>query len=112
MSENKRDYIRLTKSLYENKFLSDKIFSNVTSTFSENEKINKQLEKLIRKKNIHCKKCGGDLIFKGRGRYTCSNCSEDTYDDFGTVCLYLDAHGPATRIEIAKATGIPESKIT
>ena len=112
MSENKRSYTRLTKNLYGSREPLDPIYNNAVAAFSENKKINNQLEKLIRKENTHCNKCGGELVFKGRGRYTCDKCNEDTYDEFGTVCLYLDAHGPATKIEIAAATGIPESKIT
>lgn len=73
--------------------------------------IEEGLQQLLNRKFIQCDKCKGILQFKGRGAYECKKCGNVVYDDFGKVALYLESHGPASKIEIARATGVNESVV-
>ena len=53
-----------------------------------------------------CEKCGGRLKSVRSGEYRCEKCGATEYDDFGKIRLFLDEHGPASKEEIALATGV------
>ena len=108
MQEYERKYTRLTKCTDKNRSRLDPVKGMKVPAFQEKKNEVNRLEKLLRKEIVRCDSCGGPVIHKGRGRYTCERCKKDSYDDFGKVCLYLDANGPATKYEIAAATGVPE----
>lgn len=116
MQESERKYSRLTKCTDKNRSRLDPVKGTKVPVYQApyQGKTNEGngLEKLLRKEIVCCDYCGGPVILKGRGRYTCERCKKDTYDDFGKVYLYLDTHGPATKYEIAAATGVPERKVT
>lgn len=115
MQENERKYAKLTK--FNSKDTSgpttvkDTTVSSYQAPYQGKKNEGNGLEKLLRKETVRCDYCGGPVILVGRGRYTCEKCKKDTYDDFGKVYLYLDTHGPATKYEIAAATGVPERKV-
>lgn len=73
--------------------------------------IEEGLQQLLNQKYVQCDKCNGILQFKGRGAYECRKCGNLIYDDFGKVAHYLDSHGPSSKSEIAKATGVKESVV-
>ena len=112
MQEYERKYTRLTKCTDKNRSRLDPVKGMKVPAFQEKKNDVNGLEKLLRKEIVRCDNCGGSVIFKGRGRYTCERCKKDSYDDFGKVCLYLDTYGPATKYEIAAATGVPEHKVS
>ena len=116
MQENERKYARLTKCTDANRSRLDPVKGTKVPAYQAAYQGKKNevngLEKLLRKEIVRCDYCGGPVILKGRGRYTCEKCKKDSYDDFGKVCLYLDANGPATKYEIAAATGVPEYKVS
>lgn len=74
------------------------------------------IEKLISSninKPIRCEKCGSmKITYKGVGEYMCSECRFIMYDDYGIVRNYIESHPGSTQADVAKATGIPKSKIT
>ena len=111
MPEYERKYSRLTKCTDENRSRLDPVKGTRVPAFQGKKTDVNGLEKLLRKEIVRCDYCGGPVILKGRGRYTCEKCKKDSYDDFGKVCLYLETHGPATKYEIAAATGVPERKV-
>ena len=111
MPEYERKYSRLTKCTDENRSRLDPVKGTRVPAFQGKKNEVNGLEKLLRKEIVRCDYCGGPVILKGRGRYTCEKCKKDSYDDFGKVCLYLETHGPATKYEIAAATGVPERKV-
>lgn len=116
MQEYERKYSRLTKCTDENRSRLDPVKGMKVPAYQATSQEKKNdvngLEKLLRKEIVRCDYCGGPVIRKARGRYTCERCKKDSYDDFGKVCLYLDANGPATKYEIAAATGVPEYKVS
>ena len=116
MREYERNYTRLTKCTDENRSRLDPVKGMKVPAYQATSQEKKNdvngLKKLLRKEIVRCDSCGGPVIHKGRGRYTCERCKKDSYDDFGKVCLYLDANGPATKYEIAAATGVPEYKVS
>ena len=111
MQGYERNYSRLTKCTDKNRSRLDPVKGMKVPEYQGEKKEVNGLEKLLRKEIVCCDYCGGPVIMKSRGRYTCERCKKDTYDDFGKVCLYLDTNGPATKYEIAAATGVPERKV-
>lgn len=111
MYERDRSFVRMTKVQKKDRKPLDLIGSNEEPAAKKNGVTEEQLQKLIRTKYTQCEKCGGMLQFYGRGQYICKRCGESVYDDFGKVSLFLDTHGPATKHEIALATGIEEIKV-
>ena len=112
MQEYERKYTRLTKCTDEKRSRLDPVKGMKVPASQEMKNDVNGLEKLLRKEIVRCDYCGGTVIRGGRGRYTCERCKNVSYDDFGKVCLYLDTNGPATKHEIAAATGVPESKVS
>ena len=112
MQKYERNYTRMTKCTDDKRSMLDPVKGREVPVFREKKNDVNQWEKLIRKEVVRCEYCGGPLRMKGRGRYTCETCAKDTYDDFGKVCLYLDTNGPATKYEIAAATGVSEQKVS
>ena len=111
MPEYERKYSRLTKCTDENRSRLDPVKGTRVPAFQGKKNEVNGLEKLLRKEIVRCDYCGGPVIRKARGRYACERWKKDSYDDFGKVCLYLDTNGPATKYEIATATGVPERKV-
>ena len=112
MREYERNYTRLTKCTDENRSRLDPVKGMKVPEFPEKKNNVNGLEKLLRKEIVRCEYCGGTVISGSRGRYICERCKKVSYDDFGKVCLFLDTNGPATKFEIAAATGVPESKVS
>lgn len=69
------------------------------------------LEKLAFDHPGQCDVCGGDLEYKGIGRYQCMECGRELLDDYGKIKKYFEKHGPAPVSQIAKDTGISRDKI-
>ena len=67
----------------------------------------------LRKGNlkIKCEKCGAPLKSIRSGEYQCIECGAIEYDEFGKVRKYLDEHGPASKEEIIKATGVRKAVV-
>ena len=55
---------------------------------------------------VICEQCGGELRQISLGIYHCVECGKEHFDDYQTVRNYLEKAGPATAMEIAKATGV------
>ena len=60
---------------------------------------------------VVCSKCSASLYYKGSGRYECSECKHNEYDDFGKVKLFIDEHGPSNASLISKETGVSMEKL-
>ncbi len=74
--------------------------------------VEKKKEFLFEDMPRQCTKCGGKYVFQGCGRYTCENCGDEIYDDFGKIRAFLDEHGPSPAVVISEGTGVPILKIT
>lgn len=64
-------------------------------------------ELILERKPILCKKCKGKMLYQGVGLYTCRDCEEEVYDDFGKMRLYLEENAAPTAVEISKILDIP-----
>lgn len=60
---------------------------------------------------INCEQCGAALIGVRSGQYQCTKCGAIEYDDFGKIRKYLDEHGPASKEEIMKETGVSKAVV-
>lgn len=69
------------------------------------------IKMILENRPVVCSKCGASLYYKGSGRYVCSSCKNNEYDDFGKVKLYLDEHGVSTAGIISEATGVSMRKL-
>lgn len=69
------------------------------------------LEKLAFKKPGQCDACGGNLEYRGLGRYRCLECGKELLDDYGKIKKYFEKHGPTPVLQIARDTGISKEKI-
>lgn len=58
-----------------------------------------------------CSECGGVMVFKGVGEYSCENCSYVDYDDYGKVRLYIENHKGATAAQIEESIGVSQKSI-
>lgn len=67
----------------------------------------KQLERIVYQNKLkNCELCHGALEFMGGGRYICSQCSHEQFDDFGKIKAFLEEAGPTPAVVISKATGV------
>lgn len=60
---------------------------------------------------LECEYCGGGVQLKSIGVYVCEKCGRENYDDFYKVRNYLETHGPAPAIVIARSTGVSRASI-
>lgn len=60
---------------------------------------------------LECEYCGGEVQLKSIGVYVCEKCGKENYDDFYKVRNYLETHGPAPAIVIARSTGVSRASI-
>lgn len=58
-----------------------------------------------------CPECGGNMVYRGVGEYSCEKCGHLMYDDYGKVRNYIEQHPGATQSEVALATGVSQSRI-
>lgn len=58
-----------------------------------------------------CKKCGGIMIFKGVGEYSCEECGAVAYDDYGKVRRYIEENRGATAAQIEADIGVSQKTI-
>ena len=59
----------------------------------------------------NCSKCGGRLVYTGRGAYQCEDCDNVDLDDFGRIAEYLDVHGPTSAPMLSRALGMSIGRI-
>lgn len=59
----------------------------------------------------YCRKCKGEMEFKGLGHYKCIKCGFEDLDDYGIVREYIENHKNATVGEISVMTGVSQSVI-
>lgn len=59
----------------------------------------------------YCQECGGVMVYKGCGEYTCEECGGREYDDYGKVRNYIEKHQGATAAQVADATGVSQKSI-
>ncbi len=69
------------------------------------------LEQIAFNRPERCDACGGDLEYKGIGRYLCINCGKELLDDYGVIKEYFRTHGATPLLTVAKETGISKQKI-
>lgn len=58
-----------------------------------------------------CTQCGGVMVFRGVGEYSCEDCGQVDYDDYGKVRLYLESHPGASAVVLEKETGVAQKTI-
>lgn len=71
----------------------------------------KTIKWLLSDRPVACSKCDASLYYKGGGRYVCSECGHEEYDDFGKVKKFLDANGPTPSNIISEVTGVSMDKL-
>lgn len=69
------------------------------------------LNKITFYKPERCDSCGGELTYKGIGRYLCADCGKELLDDYGTLKEYFRVHGPTPLLIAARETGMSKDKI-
>lgn len=62
--------------------------------------------KIMERRPIFCKNCGGKLFYQSGGLYRCEDCGEEELDDFGKIKQYLEEHGPSAATFISEGTGV------
>lgn len=60
---------------------------------------------------LKCGECGAEMKYAGLGEYRCPECGFSVLNDYGRVRAYLEGHPGATQSEVAKATGVPPTRI-
>jgi len=60
----------------------------------------------VNKIPLECEHCGGELMYKTLGTYTCLQCGQESYDDFRKIRNYLEKVGSAPAIVISRNTGV------
>ena len=60
---------------------------------------------------LFCQECKGDMLFKGSGRYCCSQCGWEYVTNFGKVKRYIEEHGPSTMATIIDETKVSQKEI-
>lgn len=82
---------------------------------SREEKAENLRRELLEHQNYNrptiCQKCGGIMIFKGCGEYSCEDCNYVEYDDYGIVRNYIEKHSGATTAQVSDATGVSQKSI-
>lgn len=63
--------------------------------------------RIMERRPIFCKKCGGKLFYENSGMYRCEDCGEEELDDFGKIKEYIEEHGPSPSTAISEETGVP-----
>ena len=63
--------------------------------------------KIMDRRPMYCKECGGKLFYQNSGIYQCEDCGAEEYDDFGKIKNYLEIHGPSPAPYISEDTGVP-----
>lgn len=58
-----------------------------------------------------CEVCGGQLKFKGLGKYVCKSCQHEMMDDYGKVRAFLDLDSNAPIAVIEASTGVSKEFI-
>lgn len=69
------------------------------------------LEKLVFDQPERCDECGGNLEYKGIGRYLCLSCGKELLDDYGKIKEYFRLHGSASLMDVVRDTGISKEKV-
>lgn len=75
---------------------------------------NMDLGKLIKNKMtkpVRCSKCNAILTYSGVGEYTCPDCNNKEYDDYGLVRNYIEQNPEATVAEVELYTGVTKDTI-
>ena len=63
--------------------------------------------KIMDRRPMDCKECGGKVFYQNSGIYQCEDCGAEEYDDFGKIKNYLEIHGPSPAPYISEDTGVP-----
>lgn len=71
----------------------------------------KTIKWMLKDRPVSCSKCNASLYYKGSGRYVCSECEHEEYDDFGKVKKFLDKNGPTPSNIIMEETGVSLEKL-
>lgn len=58
-----------------------------------------------------CPECGGLMIFRGCGEYSCEKCGYIGYDDYGKARNYIEKNPGATSADITSNTGVSQKAI-
>ncbi len=111
----------ITQNINEEKVVSE----NVRKESVVKENVNVLEEGTVRRRSVdkrsnalrinriplECEYCGGGVQLKSIGVYVCVKCGRENYDDFNKVRNYLEQHGPAPAVIIAKHTGVSRASI-
>lgn len=79
----------------------------VTGKIKRGECMTDLEKRIMDRRPMFCKECGGKLFYQAGGSYKCEDCGAEEYDDFGKIKRYLEAHGPSPATFISEDTGVP-----
>lgn len=75
-------------------------------------KVEEHFDQLILEPNtIFCEKCHGNMLLKGSGLYSCTECGWEYLSQIGKIKQYIEEHGPSTAAELSKQTGVSQEMI-